>query len=127
MRGRLFARAAVVGGLLFIISVSAYAHHGKALYDDSKLITVKGIVSSFEFTNPHVRILMDVKDAQGNVEKWVGEATSPNLLVREGWTKNILKAGDQITATGHPAKTGSNLIRIEKLTLPNGRDILPQE
>jgi hypothetical protein len=124
MKSRLFALAAVVGGLL-VVSVSAYAHHGRAIYDESKSITVKGTVSAFSFVNPHVQVFFDVKGDQGNVEKWVGEATSPNMLVREGWTKNLLKPGDQITATGYRSRTGSYSMRIEKLVLPSGREILP--
>jgi len=101
---------------------SAFAHHGEAHYDASRLVTVRGIVTDFEFINPHVQISFDVKDARGNVEKWVGEATSPNMLIRRGWDRTTVKPGDEITATGHPAKNGSNSLRLEKLVI-GGKEI----
>jgi hypothetical protein len=101
------------------------AHHGTAIYDATKITTVVGTVSDFQFVNPHVLIYVDVKDESGKVEKWVAEGMSPNMLVRQGWNKNILKPGDHVTAEGHRARTGSNLMMIEKLVLSNGREIFP--
>ncbi len=66
---------------------------------------------------------LNVKGNNGSVEKWVVEGTSPNMLVREGWAKNTVKPGDEITATGHPAKDGSKALRIEKLVLSNGQEL----
>jgi hypothetical protein len=109
----------------FVVSAPLAAHHGNAIYDVTRLTTVMGTVSDFEFVNPHVLIYLDVKDGNGKVEKWVAEGMSPNMLFRQGWNKNILKPGDQITAAGHRSKTGSNLIMLEKLVLPNGREIFP--
>lgn len=90
------------------------------------VIVVLLIVSVFQFVNPHVQIVIDVKNDQGNVEKWVGEATSPNMLVRDGWNKNTLRPGDQVTLTGHRARKGSNYLLLEKLVLSNGREMSPQ-
>ncbi len=122
MKGRFFFTLAVVVGLL-AASVPVSAHHGRANYDPAKLTTVKGTVTSFEFVNPHMLVLLNVKTSSGNVEKWIVEGTSPNMLVREGWNKNTLKPGDHITATGHPARNGSNSMRIEKLVMANGRTV----
>ena len=66
-------------------AVLAFAHHGKAAYDDSKIATIRGTVSFFQFSNPHALLYLDVKDSKGNIQKWIGEGTSPNMLVREGW------------------------------------------
>jgi len=110
---------------LFAVSAPISAHHGTAIYDSTKLTTVMGTVSDFQFVNPHVLIYLDVKDGKGKVEKWVAEGMSPNMLVRQGWTSKILKPGDTITAEGHRSRTGSNLMMLEKLVLPNGREILP--
>jgi hypothetical protein len=82
-----------------------------------------GTVASFQFTNPHAQLIVDVKDGKGNIEKWVGEGTSPNMLVREGWNRKTIRPGDQITATGHPARNGANSMRIEKVVLPDGREL----
>lgn len=81
----------------------------------SKTITVTGTVTDFQFVNPHVLIAMDAKDPSGKVEKWQGELTSPNHLARAGWTKSTIKAGDQVTLTGGPAKSGSPTMWIRKI------------
>jgi hypothetical protein len=108
---------------LFGVSFPAHAHHGGASYDATKVFTIMGTVSSFQFSNPHAVLVLEVKDDKGNIERWVGEGTSPNMLVREGWSRKTVKPGDQITATGHPARNGSNSMRIEKVVLPNGREL----
>lgn len=108
---------------LLAASVPVFAHHGKATYDETKIATIMGTVSSFEFSNPHAELYLDVKNEKGNIEKWVGEGTSPNMLAREGWNRRTLKPGDMITATGHPARNGTNSLRIEKIVLPSGREL----
>lgn len=114
----------LVAGIAFLgISFPVSAHHGRAGYDSAKISTVKGTVAAVEFANPHVLVHLDVKGSNGSVEKWVVEGTSPNMLVREGWAKNTVKPGDEITATGHPAKDGSKALRIEKLVLSNGQEL----
>jgi Family of unknown function (DUF6152) len=121
---RLSAVFAVAVGLL-MTSVPAFSHHGKASYDTTKLVTVTGSVTDFEFTNPHVEIHVDVKDDKGNTVKWTAETSSPNLLMRVSWNKNTLKPGDQITLTGNPAKDGSNVMRLDKIVMPDGKELHP--
>ena len=113
----------LTGIAFFVTSHSALAHHGRAGYDATKFFTIMGTVSSFQFSNPHAQLILDVRDDKGKIEKWVGEGTSPNMLVREGWNRRTIKPGDQITATGHPARDGSNTMRIEKIVLPNGKEL----
>ena len=122
MQKRILASVAA-GFALLGISYPALAHHGRATYDETKLATIVGTVSSFQFSNPHALLILNVKDGKGNIEQWIGEGTSPNMLVREGWDKRTIKPGDQITATGHPARNGTNSMRIEKIVLPNGREL----
>lgn len=122
MKGRRFFALALAGSFL-AATVSVSAHHGRAIYDETKLSTIMGTVSDFEFSNPHAELFLDVKDDKGNIEKWVGEGTSPNMLAREGWNRKTLKPGDMITATGHPARNGTNTIRIEKIVLPSGKEL----
>jgi hypothetical protein len=123
MRNGLLALALSVGFLT--ISTPMFAHHGTSPYDTTKLTTVKGTVSDFQFINPHVEIYVDVKNDKGKVEKWVGEANSPNVLSRHGWNRNIIKPGDQITVIGNRAKNGSNMLRLQKVVLSNGQDLDP--
>ena len=122
MQKRILASVAA-GIALFGVSYPVLAHHGRATYDETKLATIMGTVSSFQFSNPHALLILNVKDGKGNIEQWTGEGTSPNMLVREGWDKRTIKPGDQITATGHPARNGTNSMRIEKIVLPNGREL----
>jgi DNA/RNA endonuclease YhcR with UshA esterase domain len=98
----------------------AFAHHGTANYDTTKSITVKGSVTNFQFINPHVIISLDVKDDKGMAQNWQGGLTSPNHLIRSGWTKDILKPGDVITISGFPAKTGAPEMWIQKVVLASG-------
>jgi hypothetical protein len=108
---------------LFVPSPIA-AHHGETNYDTDKLVTVKAAVTNFEFINPHVQISMEVKNDKGEIEKWICEARSPAMLVRNGgWDKTTLKAGDVITATGFRAKNGANILRLKKIVLADGTEL----
>ena len=122
MRKRIMAWL-LTGIALLGMSHTALAHHGRASYDATKVFTIMGTVSSFQFSNPHAQLFLDVRDDKGNIEKWIGEGTSPNMLVREGWDRKTIKPGDQITATGNPARNGTYAMRIEKIVLPNGREL----
>jgi hypothetical protein len=115
--------------LLIIFGVLAasgplLAHHGEANYDTSKIVTVKGSVTDFQFINPHVQIFLDVKNEKGEIEKWAAEARSPSMLGRlGGWDKNTIKIGDVITASGHRTKNGTNFLRLTTIVLPDGREM----
>jgi Family of unknown function (DUF6152) len=105
-----------------MVSAQLFAHHGASNYDWTRTITVKGIVTEFEWTNPHALIHFDVTDENGKVEKWVAQETSLNMLSREGWNRNTLKPGDPIIVIGHPFKNGTNYILGRKMILANGRE-----
>jgi hypothetical protein len=103
------------------VSQPLFAHHSSASYDMEHPVNMKGVVSNMEWTNPHVFIYLDLKDDNGNVEQWRVEGNSPNMLVRAGWKKEMIKAGDQIVVNGAPAKSGSKVMRLISLTLANGQ------
>jgi hypothetical protein len=105
----------------FLVSRPLLAHHSSASYDMEHPMTLKGVVSNVEWTNPHVFIYLDVKDDSGNVEQWRVEGNSPNMLTRAGWRKEMVKAGDQIAVNGAQAKNGSKVMRLISLTLANGQ------
>jgi hypothetical protein len=109
-------------GFLFV-SGSVLAHHGVANYDSTKVVSVKGAVTDFQFINPHVLISLDVKNDKGDAEKWAGEAQSPAMLVRYGWNKDLLKVGMIVTASGYRSKDGSSFLRLTKVVLPDGREM----
>ena len=116
-------RSLIAAAALLILTASVGAHHGVAVYDSSRTITFMGTVSEYHFANPHTIIYVDVKDRNGTVEKWQGELTSPNSLERLGWSNHSLKMGDQITVTGHPARTGAKSTWVTKVILPGGREL----
>ncbi len=93
----------------FAASDPTYAHHGTAGYDMQKVITVKGTVTEFQWTNPHCVIYVDSKADHGDVQHWVLELGAPQHMIRSGWTKNSIKAGDDIAAETHPAKNGATV------------------
>jgi hypothetical protein len=107
---------------LLLLSASLLAHHGQANYNTKESVTVSGMVTEFQFVNPHSLVFLESKDDKGQVQKWQGELTSPNHLVRAGWNKVSLKPGDQITITGFRAVNGANSMWITKLVV-NGEEM----
>jgi hypothetical protein len=110
----------------FVASVAAVsrpvlAHHSSSSYDMEHPVNMKGVVTNMEWTNPHVFIYLEVKDDNGTVEQWRVEGNSPNMLVRAGWKKEMIKAGDQLIVNGAPAKSGTKVMRLITLTLANGQ------
>jgi hypothetical protein len=124
-RYRLNILAAVAAFLLIGIPLSA--HHGNASYDNDNPVTIKGAVTEFAWTNPHVQVYLDVKDDKGSVVHWSVETFSPGKLVRAGWTKESVKAGDQVSITLIPAKSGAPVGFLHKLVLPSGKELGLQE
>lgn len=124
MKLRLCVSFAVMAVLLMSCG-SLLAHHGASPYDTSKLTTLKGTVTDFQFINPHVVLAVDVADDKGKTENWIGEANSPNVLSRHGWDKDVIKKGDQITVIGNRGKNGSKTLRLQKVVLSNGRELDP--
>jgi Family of unknown function (DUF6152) len=117
----------VLGGIalsLLGIAPRAAAHHSfEAEYDSNKPVTLVGTVTKFEWTNPHARFYVDVKDSQGNVENWNLELASPNVLTRQGWRRDSLKVGDQITVNAWEAKDGARIGNARTVTLADGRKV----
>ena len=104
-----------------------FAHHGNAAYDEKAPLTVKGAVTDFLWVNPHVQVFVDVKNDQGEIVHWGCETVSPSKLFRSGWTRDSLKAGDQITITVYPAKSHAPVGLIRKVVLANGKELGTEE
>ena len=122
MNRKLLACFTVVIGL-FLGAATAFAHHGTAAsYDPDKSITLTGAVSRFVWANPHGQLHWDVKDQSGKVVTWGGELHSIALLTRSGWNKNIIKAGDTVTVTGHPSRAGTPYMVVTSVKLSNGKE-----
>ena len=122
MRAKLIGWAASLG--LLLAAFPAFAHHSfQAEYDADKPVTLKGTVTRVEWTNPHARFYVDVKDDSGKVTNWNFELASPNGLMRQGWTRHSLKVGDVVSVTGAMAKDGSNMANARTVTLADGRKV----
>jgi Na+-transporting NADH:ubiquinone oxidoreductase subunit NqrF len=94
------------------------AHHAfSAEFDAEKRVKLTGAVTRLDWTNPHAWIYVDVKDETGKVANWGFELASPNGLMRSGWTRFSLKAGDVVTVEGARAKNGTNNANAEVVTV----------
>ena len=118
------ACGALAAGLVLVSAAPVVAHHSFAAeYDATKPITIRGAVSKIEWTNPHARFYVDVKEADGTTSTWNLELASPNVLVRNGWTRKSLNIGDEITVQGSTAKDGSKMANARVVTLGNGKRV----
>ena len=122
MKAKLAILLAAAG--ILVSAPPIFAHHSFAAeYDASKPVELKGVVTKMEWTNPHARFYIDVKDASGNITNWNFELASPNVLSRNGWTRHTLKEGDVITVQGSRAKDGSFLANARSVTLADGKKV----
>ena len=107
---------------LLLAAVPVMAHHSFAAeFDSSKPIKLTGSVTKIEWMNPHAYFYIDVKDEKGTVTNWGLEMGSPNGLMRQGWTRNSMKIGDEVTVEGSAAKDGSNIGNARSVTLSGGQ------
>ena len=118
---RLYILALAAVGLLAAAS-PLFAHHSWPV-DTSREITVKGTVTGYEWGNPHVMMGLDVKDANGKVEKWNVGGPSTTRMAGNGWDRNTLKMGDVITAIGYRFSDGQNILRLQKIVMADGKEM----
>jgi hypothetical protein len=119
-------KAAVwIGGVALLVSaLPLLAHHSFAAeYDSTKPIKISGTVTKMEWMNPHARFYVDVKDADGKVTNWNFELGAIPVLLKQGWKKDSLKAGDVVDVEGSLAKDGSKTANARSVKLPDGRRV----
>jgi hypothetical protein len=100
------------------------AHHSWSGYDMANSVTLRGVVTQYDWSNPHVWINLDVTDEQGTVQKWAAGGPSPSRMANTGWTKDSLKLGDAISVTGHRLENGAFNLRLSSAMLPDGRQLV---
>ena len=114
----------LIASLALAAAPTLSAHHSFAAeYDANKHVTIHGSVVRVEWTNPHARFYVETKESNGSIVTWNLELASPNVLVRQGWTRNSLKIGDEITVTGSMAKDGSKMANARDVTLATGKKV----
>jgi hypothetical protein len=121
MGSRLLLGITVAGLLAVVQPVSAH-HSFAAEFDANKPVTLTGAVTNIEWANPHIWVYLDVKNQDG-VQPWQCEGGPPNTLTRNGWTKDSLKVGDEVTIDGVLAKDGSRTCNARLVKLPDGRSV----
>ena len=114
----------VIGMMLALgilaVPVTLFAHHGSAIYDESKTVTVKGVVTDWLWANPHCLLEFDAKDDKGNSVHWTAEVSNPPDMINRGWSRKMFKAGDDVSIIMIVAKNGEPVGRIARITL-NGK------
>jgi DNA/RNA endonuclease YhcR with UshA esterase domain len=117
------ALLALACALLLAAGTAVSAHHSfAAQYDVNKPLTLTGTVVSIEWTNPHIHFQIDVKDAKGTITQWRFEGYPPNMLVRQGWKRDVtLKPGDVVTVFAWQARVEPNLGMAREVTFADGR------
>jgi hypothetical protein len=105
-------------------ALAAHAHHSAAVYYQlDKEITIEGTVTKFTLGNPHARIYLEVKGADGKPQQWMAEGGSRTVLLRKGWTGEEVKAGDTVKIVGNPSRDGSYVVHWETLYLADGQQL----
>ena len=118
----------VLVAALLTVAGPVFAHHGRgATYDMKKQVTLKGTITEVAWRNPHVAIYMDVKDAGGNVVNWAFENSNVSTLARQGYNRNTLHAGEEITAVVNPSAQGAPRGIVVKVILASGKEIMSRE
>ena len=117
-------RLGIAGFLFGVVACAAplFAHHGAASFDTGKIVTVKGTVTEYVWSNPHVLVKVDARDDSGNVAHWVLEAWNPVTQASRGWTKNMFKAGDEVSLEITPAKNNAPVGEIRGRIVINGKE-----
>jgi hypothetical protein len=114
---RIVLSSLVIAGLL-LAGMPASAHHAFATeFDAQKPITVKGIVTKIDWSNPHVWFYINVKTESGLIENWGFEMGGPNSLRSSGWTRETMKIGDEVIIEGSLAKNGSHNVNAKNVTM----------
>jgi len=109
-----------LAGAVFLTAGAAAAHHSAAMFDLTRTETIQGVVTKYQWTNPHGFLFVSVEEG-GKVSEYSIELTSPNLAMRRGWRPTSLKAGDKVSVVLNPFRDGAKGGRIFSVTTPDGK------
>jgi hypothetical protein len=119
---RIFVALTATAGVL-LLSVAVYAHHSTALYTADKQVTLKGTVTQWVWTNPHCFLKFDVTGEDGSVQHWAVETQNPTDMTARGFARTSFRAGDVVTLTVQPARSGAPAGLLVTALLPNGQTL----
>jgi len=105
---------------VLLAATSVFAHHSNSAFDGDKVMVLTGTVAEWKWMNPHVWIFLTVDDGNGGKVQWEIEGRTPGQLIRAGWSKTILKAGETITVDFSPAKDGSHTGLLTRVRRADG-------
>jgi hypothetical protein len=108
---------------VLLLAVPILAHHSWGAYDLNKTVTLKGTVHRLNWSNPHISLEVNVQSA-GSQQTWEAGGPSPSRMSRGGWDRQTVKPGDPVTIVGNPAKDGSPKMRLGKVMLANGHELI---
>src|SRR5580765_2181933 len=110
----------VVSAAALLFARPAHSHHSNVAYEVTKVITFTGVVKEFRWVNPHTWLHLMVDEANGGKVEWQVEGRAPGVLLRAGWTKASLKPGEKVTVDMSPAKDGTKVGIIARITKEDG-------
>ncbi len=118
--------ALLVGGALMVVGHAALAHHSFAVFDIEHPLELHGTVQQFKFTSPHTFIVLEVQGDDGSTVIWNLEGASPSIMVRNGWSSQSLKTGDEIKLSIDPLRSGApgGAWIGQKVTFSTGRPVV---
>ena len=106
-----------------LFAMPALAHHSMAMFDQTRVETLSGTVTDFEWTNPHSWIHLNVDGSNGNLERWSITGGSPRNMSFIGWSEDTVKPGDVVEVRFHPARDGARVGVLSEITLPDGTEL----
>src|SRR5262245_24366893 len=118
------ARLLITGLALLSSSGVLFGHHSfSSEYDGTKAFRIAGVVSRIEWANPHVRLYVEVKEANGKLTTWSVELASPSALARNGWNSRTLKVGDAVVVDGYLGKAVATRGAARSVVVADGRSL----
>jgi hypothetical protein len=109
--------------LTFVRAIAPLAAHHSWPVSMEKLVTVKGTVKQIEWMNPHPMFTIEVRADDGKTEQWLIGGPAITRMEANGWTRTTIKPGDVVTGTGYQFADGQKIIRLERVVLPDGREM----
>jgi hypothetical protein len=121
-----YGLTALIATVGILVGTPVIAHHGAATFDTGKKLVMEGSVTEWVWSNPHCFLKLDVQEKDGTVRHWVVETSNPPDMVNRGWSRRSFKAGEKVTITVEPVKSGNPVGRLLTVTFADGKVLSTQ-